>query len=129
MKKVAVAYLRASCGVRYWEDAEVNGVTDIFGNLIPCRVDDMWVPLIELNTGEILNWTKGTTANIHYEVCDDGWYELFDEEMNMVSKIEGYVPTMMCPQDDGYGDYVIMKVDGDGKIENWKVCLEAWERI
>lgn len=127
-EQVTVAYLRAWCGVRYWEDAKVNGVPDDNGDLIPFRVDDIWMPLIDLNTGEICGWPLGTTAKIHYKVCDDGWYELLDEDMNTVSKIDGYVPNIMCPGGDGYGDYVIMNVDGNGRIENWKVCLEAWEK-
>lgn len=27
----------------------------------------------------------------------------------------------MCPEEPGYGDYIIMKIDEDGKIENWSV--------
>ena len=33
--RVPVKYLRAECGVRYWEDATVNGVEDTDGKLIP----------------------------------------------------------------------------------------------
>lgn len=36
-KSVPVKYLRARCGVRYWEDGEVNGVEDTDGSRIPCR--------------------------------------------------------------------------------------------
>lgn len=35
--KVPVKYLRARCGVRYWEDGTVNGVQDDDGSRIPCR--------------------------------------------------------------------------------------------
>jgi hypothetical protein len=30
----------------------------------------------------------------------------------------------MCPKENGYGDYVIMDIDKDGKILNWKPNLE-----
>lgn len=36
-KSVPVKYIRARCGVRYWEDGKVNGVEDADGSRIPCR--------------------------------------------------------------------------------------------
>ena len=33
----------------------------------------------------------------------------------------------MCPEGEGYGDYVIMKIDGDGKIEKWVADLSEFE--
>jgi len=32
----------------------------------------------------------------------------------------------MSPEDEGYGDYVIMKVDAEGKIANWKLAFEKF---
>ncbi len=126
--EVDVKFLRASCGRCYWEDATVDGVEDIDGTLIPCRIGDNWCPLIDLETGVILNWTQGKTADIHYKVCDEGVYELLTAGMHCVKKIEGYVPDIMCPDENGYGDYVIMKVDASGKIANWHgYRLEAFE--
>ena len=122
-RHVPVVYLQAECGVRYWEDAKVNGREDADGTLIPCRDKDTWAPLIELATGMIENWPKGTVADIHYKVCDDGAYHLLDVDREVVASIDGYVPTMMCPEGEGYGDYVIMQVDGDGKIAKWKADL------
>lgn len=119
-----VQYLKAECGVRYWEDGEVNGVEDEDGNLIPLRVGDTWVPTIDLETGIIQGWPDGTTADVHYKVCDDGQYSLLDADRNVIRSIEGYVPPMMSPGGSGYGDYVIMKIGPDGKIENWAVDLE-----
>lgn len=120
-------YLRADCGVRYWEDARVNGVTDQDGELIPCRNVDTWSPLIEIDTGVIVGWPKGTTADLHYKVCDDGKYVLFDASMQKIVGIDGYVPTIMSPGENGYGDYVIMTIDGDGRIADWKVDLSDFE--
>lgn len=134
---VPVVYLRAECGVRYWEDATVNGVQDDDGSRIPCRQDTAadnnslgggtWMPLIKLETGKIVDWPQGTTADIHYKVCDAGLYELLDAEGNVVKQIYGYVPDIMCPEGEGYGDYVIMKVGPDGQINNWKVNLKEFE--
>lgn len=120
-------YLRADCGVRYWEDATVNGVEDVDGELIPCRNMETWSPLIEIDTGVIVGWPKGTVAEVHYKVCDDGKYALLDASMQKIVSIDGYVPKIMCPGDAGYGDYVIMTIDGDGRIENWHIDLSEFE--
>ena len=115
-KRVRVKFLQARCGVRYWEDATVNGIADADGKLIPFRDGDNWVPLIELATGKIVNWPNGTTADIHYKVCDDGSYQLLGDGGHVVLERDGYVIDMMCPEGAGYGDYVIMKVGEDGAI-------------
>ncbi len=137
-KVVAVKYLRARCGVRYWEDATVNGEEDTDGSRIPLREGTAadndhlgggnWCPTIDIDTGIIENWPKGTTASVHYKCCDDGDYELLDAERNVVKAIKGYVPSIMCPEDCGYGDYVIMEIDGDGKIANWQVDLQEFQK-
>lgn len=125
--RVPVKWLRAECGVRYWEDATVNGVEDTEGTLIPCRHGDAWQPLIDLATGKIDGWPPGTTASIHYKVCDDGAYELLSVNKTVVARREGYVIAMMCPEGRGYGDYVIMDVGPDGVIAKWAVDLRAFE--
>ena len=122
-----VKYLQARCNVRYWEDATVDGVSDEDGSRIPCREGDIWAPLIDLETGKIENWTQGIAADIHYKVCDEGIYSLLNERREEVVTIDDYVPSIMCPKDNGYGDYVIMDVNADGVIQNWKVSLQAFE--
>lgn len=122
-----VKYLRAMCDVRYWEDAEINGVVDENGSLIPCRNGDTWDITIDLDTGKIENWPDGTTADVHFKVCDAGAYQLQDPEGIGVADLEGYVPDMLSPGGDGYGDYVIMKIGPDGQIENWKADLSPFE--
>lgn len=122
-----VQTLEVEAGVRYWEDSEVNGVTDDDGELIPCRKGDMWCPIINVNTGQILNWKQGTTANIHYKVCDDGTYTLKDKEGTVISSIDGYVPDIMCPVGNGFGDYIIMNVNEEGYINNWNVSFDEFE--
>lgn len=126
-KAVEVRYLQAECGVRYWEDAEVNGDEDSDGVLIPCRVKETWSPVIDLENGTIENWPKGVTASVHYKVCDDGIYRLLDADRKKIKEIDGYVPKIMSPGGSGYGDYVIMTIDANGKIDNWSVDLEEFE--
>ena len=65
----------------------------------------------------------GTTADIHYKVCDDGVYTLLDEGGAKIVAKDGYVPDIMCPEGEGYGDYIIMKIDGKGNIANWNPML------
>lgn len=126
-QRVPVKFLRATVGARYWEDATVNGVEDTEGDLIPCRDGINWRPLIDLATGRIVDWPEGTTADIHYKSCDDNLFELLDADGHVVAKRGGYVIKMMCPEGNGYGDYVIMNVGADGTIANWKVDLREFE--
>lgn len=124
---VIVKYLKAVCGVRRWGAAEVNGEPDNEGDKMPCRVGNAWCPIIDLNTGIIEHWPQGTTAEVHYKVCDDGTYALLDVNKKPVKQIEGYVIDMMCPKENGYGDYVIMDIDATGKIADWKCSLAEFE--
>ena len=125
--KVNAVYLRAICGVRYWDDAEVNGKTDDEGKpTIPFAVNETWCPLIDLEAGRIVDWPQGTTASVHYKVCDDGSYSLLDADKAELLTIDGYVPRIMSPKENGYGDYVIMDIDADGKIANWRSDLTGF---
>lgn len=126
-RDVDVAYLQADCGVRYWEDAKVNGTEDTDGTLIPCRDGDRWKPLICLNSGVIEGWPQGVSAKIHYKVCDDGLYTLLDADRSAVKEIDGYVPSIMCPTDNGWGDYVIMNVGSGGVIDGWNADLSSFD--
>ena len=126
--KAKVSYLKANMGVRYWEDGRIGGEAD--NNDVPqmpLSADGYWNIVINLSTGEILDWPKGTTAETHYKVCDDGVYSLLDHTMETIVTKDGYVPNMLSPDGGGYGDYVIMKIDETGKIDGWKVDLEYFE--
>lgn len=119
--EVDIAYLKVSANVRYWEDGSVNGIDDPDGEFIPCRSGDSWCPIIAIESGKIVNWKTGNTAKVHYKVCDEGCYQLCDENMDHVLvEYDGYVPSCMSPGGRGYGDYIIMNIDEDGMIENWK---------
>ena len=130
-REVEITHIQAFCGVRYWEDAIVNGEEDTDGKLIPFRDGDTWQILIELETGRIVGWPKGTVASVHYKVCDEGVYKLLREHKHgpeIVKVIDGYVPDIMSPSGDSFGDYVIMDIDENGFIANWRVTLEEFER-
>lgn len=118
--EVELKTLVVVANIRYWEDATINGVEDANGDLIPCRKGDSWCPIIDLDTGIIQNWQQGVKAEIHYKVCDEGSYFLQDKDGNTVLSIEDdYVPNIMSPKEPGYGDYIIMDIDENGKIADW----------
>lgn len=133
-------FLKVDAGVRHWEDAGVNGVRDIDlyeingkgKPIMPCAVQTnekpedglysdhyRWRPLINIETGQIVNWSQGTTANVHYKVCDDFQCEILDADKNTIASYDGYVPDVMCPKDEGYGDYIIMDINENGFIQKW----------
>ncbi len=122
-KEFEVTHLNVNAGVRYWEDATVNGIEDTDGLLIPCRINERWMPLIDLETGIITNWKKGVKAEIQYKICDDGIYILLDKDSNVVKEIEGYVPNILDLHEDGFGDCIIINVDENGLIEDFKCDL------
>lgn len=123
-KEVEIETLHVSAGVRYWEDSTVNDAEDTDGTLIPCRNADRWEPVIEIDAGRIRHWPQGTTAHIHYKVCDDGLYILKDKEGNALAQREGYVPDIMSPEENGYGDYIIMQIDENGIIQDWEPDID-----
>lgn len=123
-KKFDIKTLRVKARVRYWEDSDVNGETDVKGDLIPCREGDYWKPEIDIQTGKILNWEHGKVADIHYKVVDQCGWEITDKSGNVVlSDEEQYVPITLSPKEEGYGDYMIMDIQQDGTIADWKFNL------
>jgi len=115
-----VKFLEVKAKVRYWEDAIVNDVVDTEGKLIPCRQDDFWNPIIEIETGKIINWEIGKTADIHYKICDEGFYKLLDINKNVIIDIKKYVPDVLSINDAGYGNYIILSIDKNGEIQGWE---------
>jgi len=126
--------LEVDAGVRYWEDATINGFEDIDGTLVPFREDNRWKPKIDLDNGKVLNWPIGTIARIHYKVCDDGEYWLLDKDEKRIAKYKDYyVPSrFLCFGDDGCGDYIIFNIDENGSILHYikpQIYDDEWEDI
>lgn len=126
--EVEVTTIQVSAGVRYWEDSSVNGVEDTEnGDNMPCVVDGRWCPLIDIETGRILNWEQGKTANVSYKICDDGNYKLLDASGEVVLDKNCYVPDFLAIDDSGYGDYIYLTIDEDGFIQRWKTNnIQQW---
>lgn len=128
--EVDVTTINVRAHVRYWEDGKINGVRDndlcdnpeLAPNM-PCarKIEDdwYWCPKIDVETGKIYNWTQGVEAEIHYKVCDEFSCVVQDYDCAIIKEYEGYVPSFMCPKEEGYGDYIIMDINEDGFIEDW----------
>lgn len=122
-----ITAIRVSAEVRYWEDAEINGISDDADNpKIPLRNGKIWEPTIDIDTGRVRDWPTGTTADVHYKVCDQGIYELLDNSGNVVAKKDGYVPDILNTG-NGYGDYIILNIGADGVITNWIAAVDPEE--
>lgn len=126
-------YIEVEAEVRYWEDATINGQEDTEGKLIPFRFGKQWCPIIRLEDGRIIGWPEGTTADIHYKVCDQGEYWLSDESGKNAKWRGYYVPDkFLCHGNTGYGDYIIFKVGPDGLIQGWtrpEIDPDQWDFI
>jgi hypothetical protein len=127
---VDVKSLQVDAHVRYWENSTINGVDDEDGSLIPCKSGEAWRPLIEIETGKILNWEQGKKAEIHFKVCDRCCWYLLDANNRVVLKEnEGdYVPETLSPKGRGYGDYIIMDIDENGMIDNWLFDIDDFKQ-
>lgn len=125
-KTVQAKMLIVKSGVRYWEDAEIDGSpSDEDGVLIPCKMGDLWCPEIDIDTGQVMNWNLGTKAAIHFKVCDCCGWEIRDDNGNTIlAEEDGYVPSTLCPKGNGYGDYIKMDINEDGLIANWRFKIE-----
>lgn len=122
--------IRVESHVRYWEDTDVNGEEDNKDNpTIPGANGEMWEIEIDTNTGKIKNWPKGTTADVHYKTCDENKIIFKDEFGDVLGEYECYVPDFLCINDSGYGDYIIMEIEEDGKITDFSFDDEDLEDI
>jgi len=125
IKEVDVKKIILKAGVRYWEDCKVNELDyneehNPDFSKIPCKENDVWSPIIDIETGIILNWTKGTKLKTWFKVCDCCNFSILDAEGNTVYSRDEYVPSFLSIDDSGYGDYIYLTIDEEGKILNWK---------
>ena len=75
---------------------------------------------IDIETGIIKEWPQGRKGELFAKIVDNGCYYLLDEKNKEVASIKwGYVPNKIIPPEDGYGDYIELIVDKNGKITNW----------
>ena len=86
--------------------------------LVPLLRGDSWEVVVDLDSGKIRNWPKGEEREYYWKICDGGSYHLLDVSDDIaLSIINNYVPNNLLPGD--YGDYLDLKINGDGVITNW----------
>lgn len=121
LQEVDIRFLAIDAGVRYWEDGKINGrQDDADAPSMPFSESGRWRIIIDIDSGVIVNWPKGATASVHYKVCDDGIYELRSANNELIKRIDNdYVPSVLCPDEPGYGDYIIMTINEYGCISGW----------
>ena len=95
----------------------------IMANL-PGVLNDLWIMTVDADSGKIIEACdepvdmRGMTIKVHFKVCDAGYYQAIDEKGEIVYSHEGYVPSILQIDDDGWGDYIILTIK-DGVIQNW----------
>lgn len=119
--------------VRYPEDAEVNGQDEDNDNpKMPMLAFEgieygmkkwVWHIAIDAKSGKIDDWPEGVTASTHYKVCDR-----CKVDIKGVPPYDEYVPDFLAIDDNGYGDYIMLTINGDGTIKGWDE-KRVWEWV
>ena len=93
---------------------------ELYENKYPLVAKGMWSGIVDLKTHNLLNW-KSEYGNLYLQakVCDSGTYFLLDKDKKAICKIAGYVPNGLIPDSDDCGDYIRLRINSDGTIENW----------
>jgi hypothetical protein len=101
----------------------VRLVVPYWGNDVPIdfpfRWGDEWQITVNIKTGVIENWSAGISGHVFLKVRDEGVYSLLDENKTLLYHYRGYVPNMLLPPINGFGDYLDLTIDANGKIKNW----------
>lgn len=83
---------------------------------------------IDIDEGKVVNWPKGFCLRTNYKICDDGLYQIIDDKGEVVwDSVESgyyYVPDFLELEDEGFGDYMYINIDGEGNIEHWDLAKE-----
>jgi hypothetical protein len=124
-----ITYLQVYAYPMDWDSTRINGIPDDNESpKIPCLRDDnvCWSPCIHLDTGKILNWPKGVIASVNYRVKDEASYHILDLNKDVVFSIGGYVPDFLEITPKKGGDHIVLKIDAEGVILNWKPDIQKW---
>lgn len=152
------AFLQCWIGASYWEDTSFNGEddtenADFLRNNFPEsfflshekigyepvkkdmeRYNQDYLYLeINLETGVVLNWPKGVTADFHYKSCDMNYFRLLNKKYTILAQTpEGDSEYVIGPSFmNEWGDYFVLRVNEEGYIINYDVdemeaALQEW---
>lgn len=108
-----------------YDGSEEN--TETVKSLLPCtftKNDEFhWQIMIDIDNGKVLDWPKDLCLRTGFKICDDGEYVFTDENDKEIVNItkeydQRYVPDFLSLEDEGYGDYIYININGDGSIDN-----------
>lgn len=86
----------------------------------PLVKDEFWEAIVNLETGQVLNWETGRSCEIINNVADEGFFELLDDNLKPITyNVNYYVPNQLIPPTNGYGDLVHLVINEEGLITNW----------
>lgn len=93
---------------------------ELYVNKYPLVSKGMWSGIVDLKTHKLLNW-KPEYGDLYLQAktCDSGTYILLDKDKKAICKITDYVPNGLIPESDDCGDYIRLRINSDGTIENW----------
>ena len=95
---------------------------ELYENKYPLVTKGMWSGIIDLKTHQLLNWKlEYGTLYLQAKICDSGTYFLLDKDKKAICKIADYVPNGLIPDSDDCGDYIRLRINSDGTIENWPI--------
>lgn len=97
-----------------------NWLGELYENKYPLVSKGIWSAIIDLKTHKLLNWNQ-EYGSLYFQakICDSGTYFLLDKDKKVICKITDYVPNGLIPEADDYGDYIRLRINYDGTIENW----------
>ncbi len=105
-----ITFVRITVPVNYGEEDMPND--------FPFRKNGVWDVTVVADTGRIVMWPKGKTADIYMKVVDEGDYYLLNDRSEVIAALESeYVPHGVVPGE--YGDYIELHIAEDGTIKNW----------
>ena len=93
---------------------------ELYENKYPLVAKGVWSGIINLKTHKLLNWKlEYVDLYLQAKICDSGTYFLLDKDKKAICKIADYVPNGLIPDSDDCGDYIRLRINSDGTIENW----------
>ena len=95
-------------------------IGELYENIYPLVSKGMWSGIVDLKTHKLLNW-KPEYGDLYLQakICDSGTYFLLDKDKKAICKIADYVPNGLVPESEDCGDYIRLRINNDGTIENW----------
>lgn len=94
------------------------GEKDHIADDFPGRHGDRLQLTIGMDDGKIRDWPPGRAEFVHEKVEDGGTYTLMLSDGDKIVSEGDYVPTFFPGQH--FGDYVILNIDGEGRVAGWR---------